>query len=70
MRSFIQFALAFASLFLAVHANYWLGDISHQGVAPYASAGYSVFRNVKDFGAVGTKSLPDLEFVGDTDERK
>lgn len=53
MRSFTQFALAFASLFLVVHADYWMGDIAHQGVAPYAASGYSVFRSVKDYGAVG-----------------
>lgn len=53
MRSFIQFALAFASLFLFVHADFWMGDIAHQGLAPYAGSGYSVFRNVKDYGAVG-----------------
>lgn len=53
MRSFIQFVLAFACLFLAVHADYWMGDISHQGLAPYAASGYTVFRNVKDYGAKG-----------------
>lgn len=53
MRSFIHFLLAFASFFLAVNADYWLGDISHQGVAPYAASGYTVFRNVKDYGALG-----------------
>ena len=33
--------------------SYWLADISHQGYAPYAGSGYVVFRNVKDYGAVG-----------------
>src|SRR5271154_4018002 len=28
--------------------SYWLENISHSGVAPFASSGYSVFRNVKD----------------------
>ena len=32
---------------------YWLQNIQHQGTAPYAPSGYAVFRNVKDFGAVG-----------------
>jgi len=27
-----------------------------QGVAPYAAAGYKVFRNVKDYGAKGQSS--------------
>ncbi|QGA21686.1 hypothetical protein EYB26_009397 [Talaromyces marneffei] len=32
---------------------YWLADIAHQGFTPYAHGGYAVFRNVKDYGAVG-----------------
>lgn len=64
MRSFIQFALAFASLFLFVHADFWMGDIAHQGLAPYAGSGYAVFRNVKDYGAVGMSSTsPEVLFV-------
>lgn len=39
-------------------SQYWLGNITHQGVAPLASPGYQVFRNVKDFGAKGEASLP------------
>ncbi|KAK1763224.1 hypothetical protein QBC33DRAFT_459731 [Phialemonium atrogriseum] len=34
-------------------ADYWLSNIKHQGKAPLAKSGYSVFRNVKDFGAKG-----------------
>jgi glucan 1,3-beta-glucosidase len=33
--------------------DYWLATIDHQGLAPYAPAGYKVFRNVKDYGAKG-----------------
>ena len=33
--------------------SYWLVDIKHQGVAPYSSNDYQVFRSVKDFGAKG-----------------
>lgn len=33
--------------------SYWLADITHQGLAPYADTGYVVFRNVKDYGAAG-----------------
>lgn len=35
--------------------SYWLADIKHQGYAPYAPSAdsYVVFRNVKDYGAVG-----------------
>jgi glucan 1,3-beta-glucosidase len=34
---------------------YWLQDIKHQGKAAYnpSPETYRVFRNVKDFGAVG-----------------
>ena len=32
---------------------YWLADITHQGKAPFAASGYTVFRNVKDYGAAG-----------------
>lgn len=53
MRSFIHFILAFASLLLFVSADYWLEDIDHQGLAPYAGSGYTVFRNVLDYGAKG-----------------
>lgn len=53
MRSLIHLVLAFVSLILCVSADYWLEDISHQGLAPYAGSGYTVFRNVKDYGAKG-----------------
>lgn len=53
MRSFNSLLLALASLLLAVHADYWMGDIAHQGLAPYAASNYSVFRNVMDYGATG-----------------
>lgn len=33
---------------------FWLQSITHQGNAPYAASGYSVFRNVKDYGAKGS----------------
>lgn len=34
---------------------YWLENIRHQGMAPFApnATNYTVFRNVKDYGAVG-----------------
>lgn len=44
-------ALALAG---AAHARYWLEDIPHLGTAPYyPDKLYQVFRNVKDYGAVG-----------------
>lgn len=39
-------------------STYWYENIAHQGVAPFAPSGYTVYRNVKDFGAKGT--LPSL----------
>ena len=33
--------------------EYWLESISHQGISPLGPSGYTVFRNVKDFGAKG-----------------
>lgn len=34
-------------------SSYWYENIAHQGVAPFAPSGYTVYRNVKDFGAKG-----------------
>lgn len=37
-----------------VDASYWLESIAHQGVAAFnPDPSYSVFRNVKDYGAKG-----------------
>lgn len=35
--------------------SYWLANIAHQGIAAFNSnpSGYTVFRNVKDYGAKG-----------------
>jgi len=35
--------------------SYWMEDIQHQGLAAFNSnpSGYTVFRNVKDYGAKG-----------------
>jgi glucan 1,3-beta-glucosidase len=34
-------------------SNYWLASIARQGTVPFGNTGFQVFRNVKDFGAVG-----------------
>ena len=46
--------LAIASI---VRCKYWLEEIEHRGTSPYyPDAQYRVFRNVKDYGAVGDGS--------------
>lgn len=34
-------------------SQYWLSTMQQQGSSPYAPAGYKIFRNVKDYGAMG-----------------
>jgi hypothetical protein len=41
-------------------APYWLESIEHRGRAPYHHSGvYKVFRNVRDYGAVGDGVVDD-----------
>lgn len=37
----------------ATTSSYWLANIKRQGTVAYGSSSYQIFRNVKDFGAVG-----------------
>jgi glucan 1,3-beta-glucosidase len=37
----------------AASSDYWVASIARQGTVPFGASGYQVFRNVKDFGAVG-----------------
>lgn len=46
-------------------APYWLEDIKHQGVASFNPNpnNYTVFRNVKDFGAIGDGTTDDTAAI-------
>jgi glucan 1,3-beta-glucosidase len=44
-------------------SSYWLASIQRQGTVPFGGAGYQIFRNVKDFGAVGDGSTDDTDAI-------
>ena len=43
--------------------SYWFANIERQGVAAFSDKGYTVFRNVKDYGAVGDGTKDDTAAI-------
>lgn len=41
-------------------APYWYEQIAHRGISAFGPSGYSVYRNVKDYGARGKDTFFDL----------
>jgi len=44
-------------------SSYWLASITRQGTAAYGDSAHKVFRNVKDFGAVGDGTTDDTAAI-------
>lgn len=52
--SVMRISPLFLSLAQLANAGYWMEEIGHHGISPYhPDDAYQVFRNVKEFGAVG-----------------
>lgn len=47
----------------AAASDYWVNTIQRNGAPAFGDAGYQVFRNVKDFGAVGDGSTDDTAAI-------
>lgn len=47
----------------ATSSSYWLASIQRQGTVAFGTAGYQIFRNVKDFGAIGDGVADDTNAI-------
>lgn len=61
-----SFVLLLSALLLQLCSGYWMGDIDHHGRASFnPDVSYQVFRNVKDFGAVGDGVTDDTAAINE-----
>ena len=55
-----------ASIIPRQSTPYWYEEIAHQGISAFGPSGYAVYRNVKDYGATGTRTYLCLEAVANS----